>query len=217
MERTIRITGKGKISITPDQVIFSLNQTQVKKEYEEANEEAAVAKNELDDVLRSIGIDVKNLKTESFSIDAEYTSYQSNDEWKRKIVGYRYRHQMRLKLDLDHELIGEFLKELSKMKYQTDIEMNYSLKNPEDAKNTLVYKAVKDSRIKAKVLSEALGVELGEVVNIDYSWRHLDIMSRSYHTMECDGMLMASGSAKMSMEPEDIELEDSVTVIWTIE
>ncbi|MDD5791685.1 MAG: SIMPL domain-containing protein, partial [Erysipelotrichaceae bacterium] len=71
-------------------------------------------------------------------------------------------------------------------------------------------------RIKAKVLAEALGVELGEVVNIDYSWTHLDIMSRSYHVMECDGMLMAPGYAKMSMEPDDIELEDSVTVIWTI-
>lgn len=216
MERTIRITGKGKISITPDQAIFSLNQSQVKKEYEEANEEAAVAKNELDGVLRSIGIDIKNLKTESFSIDSEYTSYQSNDEWKRKLVGYRYRHQMKLELDLDHELIGEFLKELSKMKYQTDIEMNYSLKNSEDAKNALIYKAVKDSRIKAKVLAEALSVELGEVVNIDYSWMHVDITSRRYSAIECD-VMMAPGYAKMSMEPDDIELEDSVTVIWTIE
>ena len=216
MERTVRITGKGKIIITPDQVIFSLNQSQVKKDYDEAGAEAASAKNELDDVLRSIGIDVKNLKTVRFSIDAEYTSYKRNDEWKRKLIGYRYSHQMKLKLDLEHKMIADFLRAVSKMRYMPEFDMNYSLKNPENAKNMLIKDAIKDSRIKALSLTKALGVELGEVINIDYSWMHVDIMSRNYSAVECDAMML-SGSVKMSMEPDDIELEDSVTVIWVIE
>lgn len=217
MERTIRITGKGKITVAPDQVIFSLNQSQVKKGYDEANAEAAIAKNELDDCLRAIGIDTKNLKTERFSINAEYTSYKRNDEWKRKLVGYRYSHLMKLKMDLDYEIIAGFLAMVSNMKYMPKFDMNYSLKNPEEAKNKLIKEAVKDSRTKALCLADSMYVELGEVINIDYSWMHVDITSRQYSAIECDAMLMAPESAKMSMEPDDIELEDSVTVIWAIE
>lgn len=40
MDRTIRITGKAKLSVKPDQIIFTLIQTELKKSFEEANIEA---------------------------------------------------------------------------------------------------------------------------------------------------------------------------------
>ena len=216
MERTVRITGKGKIAVTPNQVIFSLNQSQVKNSYGEANDEAQIAKKELDDCLRSVGIDKKDLKTERFTIEGEYTSYKKNDEWGKKLVGYRYNHQMKLKLDLDHKMISKFLGVISDMKYMPEFEMSYSLKNPEEVKNKLIKEAVKDSREKALCLTNSLDMTLGEVLNIDYSWMHVDIISRPYDTLECYSMMPTGLTTRMSMEPDDIELEDNVTIIWAI-
>ena len=201
MERTVRITGKGKIAVTPNQVIFSLNQSQVKNSYGEANDEAQIAKKELDDCLRSVGIDKKDLKTERFTIEGEYT---------------RYNHQMKLKLDLDHKMISKFLGVISDMKYMPEFEMSYSLKNPEEVKNKLIKEAVKDSREKALCLTNSLDMTLGEVLNIDYSWMHVDIISRPYDTLECYSMMPTGLTTRMSMEPDDIELEDNVTIIWAI-
>ena len=69
MERTVRITGKGKIAVTLNRAIFSLNQSQVKNSYGEANDEVLMAKKELADCLRSAGIDKKDLKTERYTIE----------------------------------------------------------------------------------------------------------------------------------------------------
>lgn len=216
MERTVRITGKGKIAVTLNRAIFSLNQSQVKNSYGEANDEVLMAKKELADCLRSAGIDKKDLKTERFTIEGEYTSYKKNDEWERELVGYRYNHQMKLKLDLDHEMVSKFLGVISDMKYMPEFEMSYSLKNPEEAKNKLIKETVKDSKKKELCLTVSLNVTLGEVLSIDYFWAHVEIISRPYSVLECDSMMSTGPATRILTDPDDIELEDSATVIWAI-
>ena len=47
MERTIKVTGKGKISVTPDTIRILITQTNVDRLYEDAIKESADRKNEL--------------------------------------------------------------------------------------------------------------------------------------------------------------------------
>ena len=51
-----------------------------------------------------------------------------------------------------------------------EFSIEYTVSNPEAAKNKLLGEAVKDSMSKAGVLAAAAGVTLGDIVNIDYSW-----------------------------------------------
>ena len=72
-------------------------------------------------------------------------------------------------------------------------------------------------------LTQAAGVTLKGIQSIDYSWGEIDF---EYKPM--NGMLMAdeylaapmaiSGTSyDMDIEPDDIEVSDTVTVIWEIE
>lgn len=82
-------------------------------------------------------------------------------------------------------------------------------------KNSLLEKAVEDSKNKAEILSKAAGVSLGKIKNINYSWGELEIYSRPIQDFE----LMKSDTVEsydMDIEADDIDLEDSVTIEWEI-
>ena len=66
---------------------------------------------------------------------------------------------------------------------------------------------------KAEILTNAAGLSLGAIQTIDYSWgeikkevRPVDRGLTSPSDVPCD----------MAIEPDDIEIADTVTVVWEI-
>ena len=97
MERTIRVTGKGKISVAPDMIRLLITQSSVERSYEGAIRESADRKNELNAALSRLDFKKEDLKTLYFDVNTEYESYQAKDKsWKRRLVGYKYTHRMKL-------------------------------------------------------------------------------------------------------------------------
>ena len=69
-------------------------------------------------------------------------------------------------------------------------------------------------------LLEAAGVNLGKIINIDYSWGEIDFVSRPLQEMSlrcCEPEKCESASYDMDIEPDDIDISDTVTVIWGLE
>ena len=94
------------------------------------------------------------------------------------------------------------------------------LADPEKSKNELLAATVKDSQAKASVLTEEAGVNLGKIINIDYSWGEIDFVSRPLQEMSlrcCEPEECESASYDMDIEPDDIDISDTVTVIWGLE
>ena len=85
MERTIRVTGKGKISVAPDMIRLLITQSSVERSYEGAIRESADRKNELNAALSRSDFKKEDLKTLYFDVNTEYESYQDRDKsWKRR-------------------------------------------------------------------------------------------------------------------------------------
>ena len=68
------------------------------------------------------------------------------------------------------ELVAGNVTALAHCPVSPEFSIEYTVSNPEAAKNKLLGEAVKDSMSKAGVLAAAAGVTLGDIVNIDYSW-----------------------------------------------
>ena len=68
------------------------------------------------------------------------------------------------------ELVAGNVTALAHCAVSPEFSIEYTVSNPEAAKNKLLGEAVKDSMSKAGVLAAAAGVTLGDIVNIDYSW-----------------------------------------------
>lgn len=221
MERTIRVTGKGKLAVKPDTIRLIITQTDVVKTYEKAINESADKKNDLTERLNKYGFDKEALKTLYYNIDTEYESYQSRDKsWKQRLKGYRYTHRMKLEFPADNEMLGKVLAAVSRCAGQPEFTIHHTIADPEAAKNELLAKAVEDSKAKADILSKAAGVQLKGIINIDYSWGEIDFVSRPVNDLmlrKCyDECVEYDAGIDIDIEADDIEVNDTVTVVWEI-
>ncbi len=221
MERTIRVTGKGRISVTPDTIRLLITQSSVEPTYEGAIHESAERKNELNAALSRLDFKKEDLKTLYFDVNTEYESYQAKDKsWKQRLVGYKYTHRMKLEFPKDNEMLGKLLGVVSKITGEPEFSLQYTIADPEAAKNELLAKAVADSKAKASVLTGAAGVELGDILTIDYSWGEVDFITRPTGDVMlrecCEYGDCEDESIDIDIEADDIDVTDTVTVVWAI-
>ena len=220
MNRTIRVTGKGKISVKPDTIRLHISLENTFREYEDTLKHSTDSVELLKDMLEGLGYDRKNLKTVYFNINTEYESYQDRDKsWKSRFKGYKYTHHMKLEFPADNRRLGKILYALAHCPVSPEFSIEYTVSNPETAKNELLGAAVKDSMAKANVLSIAAGLKLGSIVNIDYSWSEVDFVSRPVEELSmrcCEADACEPTSYNMYIEPDDIEMTDTVTVVWSL-
>lgn len=221
MERTIKVTGKGKISVKPDTIRLLITQSDVEKVYEDAIKRSAENKGYLNCEIQKVGFSKEDLKTLSFNVDTENEGYHDNQgNWKRRFIGYRYTHQMKLEFPVDNNRLGELLSIVSNCPGKPEFSIEYTVSDPELVKNELLARAVEDSKVKATVLSKAAGVFLKEIMIIDYSWEKIDIVTRPVSKLMSDdnrGAIFKMNSADLDIEADDIDVSDTVTVVWRIE
>ncbi|MBR2748638.1 MAG: SIMPL domain-containing protein, partial [Firmicutes bacterium] len=100
-----------------------------------------------------------------------------------------------------------------------EIRLGYTVRDREAAKNQLLSQAVRDAKDKALVLTQAAGVKLKDIVTMDYSIGEADFEARPMRNM-----MMAKAAVSdeaygysMDIQPDDIQVTDTVTVVWEIE
>lgn len=101
-----------------------------------------------------------------------------------------------------------------------EFRLSYTVKDKETSKNELLEKAIADAKAKAMVLTQAAGVSLKDIQSIDYSWGEINF---EYSHMQGDMLMRCCEESDgrngyvMDIEPDDIEVSDTVTVVWEIE
>lgn len=216
MERKIRVTGKGKISIKPDLIRLNIKASDVLKKYEDCIAESSKSIKDLRKIIENSGLNPKDLKTTEFSVDTEYESYYENNIHKREFQGYKYIHNLYINFPNDNDLLGKVLYELSKSKNNYEFSIKHTVKDKEATKNKLLENAVEDSKTKAKILAKASGVLLGEIISIDYSWDEIEIYSNPINDFAINGAQSFDSKIDIDIEADDIDLVDTVTIVWEI-
>lgn len=218
MGRNIRVTGKGKLSVKPDTICLAIEAEGVFPDYEKTIKESADQTKVLRESLEKSGLSGKELKTKHFSIQAEYESYRDkNDDYKRRFVGYKFKHHTEIRFPNDNKQLGRTLYELSQCSVEVEFRIYYTVSNPEDVKNELLKKAVEDSKTKAEILAKSAGVNLGEIERIDYSWGELQIVSHPIDKFMAQPMLLESeASYDIDIEADAIDVDDTVTIEWEL-
>ncbi len=222
MDKTIQVTGKSQLSVKPDTIRLLLYIKGIENTYEKALNQSTAAVEQLKKCFKGLGFESSDLKTVSFGVDTHYEDYkENNNQWNKKFVGYKYNHYMKIEFPIDNKKLGQVVYELAHCHVKPEFNIHYTVKDQEAVKNELLSKAVLDSKVKAQILTEAIGVSLQEVVKIDYSWSSIDIVSRPVNGLlrgvESSQFLFESEECNLSIEPDDINVSDKVTVIWRIE
>lgn len=215
--RTIRVTGKGQLKVHPDMTRIVITLEGKNFDYGTTLKKSSEATEQLKDLLLPFGFERSDLKTLSFGVDSEYVSYKEKDEYKQRFDGYKYRHVLKVEFDSDNKRLGKILYALAHCSLNPEFRIGYTVKDSEAVKNVLLGKAVQDAIAKAGVLAGAAGLKLGEIQSMDYSWGRVELevypMDRCLAEPMCGG---GSGSYDLDIEPDDIDVEDTVTVVWEI-
>jgi len=220
--RTIRVTGKGQIKLKPDMTRIIITMEGTYPEYSDTLRHSSEDTEAIKDLLTAYGFERSDLKTLDFSVDTEFESYKERGAYKQRFVGYKYHHVMKVEFDSDNGRLGRILYALANSQLRPEFRISYTIKDQEAAKNQLLGKAVSDAMEKADTLARAARLTLKDIQSIDYSWGQINFevhpMNRMLVAEEDLALPMAAtGSYDMDIEPDDIEVSDTVTLLWEIE
>lgn len=221
MERTIKVTGTGRVSVKPNTTIINLNFDNVLPTYDAALRSSAEDVAIVKDALIRAGLSKDLLKTTNFDINTHYESYRDEKgNYKSRFDGYQYRQSLRFKFPIDNKTLGKVLYQLGQLDVNPEFSIYYSIEDAESIKNELLGNAIADAKKKAEVIANASGVALEEILDINYSWIDVEFRTRSYglhnEVMMCKSTPNVNGAYDIDIEPDDIIKTDNVTITFKI-
>lgn len=169
-EATITVAGNGESHATPDTAVITLAVTKQEKTARESLDANNKAMATVLDALKADGIEARDLQTSGFTIQPVYTYPQSNDGSSQppELVGYQTTNSLTIRL-----------RDLAKAGAVIDKSVTLGINQGgdirfvnEDTKKVLAEAradAVKDAMEKARQLTEAAGVGLGRILEINES------------------------------------------------
>lgn len=215
--KTIRVTGMGSVSVKPDTTSLRIIFGGIYKDYEDTVKQSAEKTKILREAIEKSGLPGEALKTKDFSIESEYESYRDNNgDYKKRFLGYKFYHRTQIQFPKDNKILGRVLYELSLCSVKVEFSIDYIVKDKDAVKKEVIKRAVENSREKAEIMAIAAGVSLGEVQSIDYSWGEIDIRTSPVDKLEVRKSYALEPSYDIDIEPDDIDLSDTVTMVWEI-
>lgn len=217
-KRTIRITGKGNIKVKPDLTRITITLSGIYPEYDETLRKSSESTEQMKELLTAFDLERSDLKTLNFNVDTKYETYEKNNTYKRHFVGYEFRHVLKVEFESDNVRLGKILYALAHCAQHPEFKISYTTKDVEAAKNVLLGEAVRDAKKKAVILTQAAEVVLGDICSIDYSWGKLnfEVHPATLGLMSDECCEAPRSSYDLDIEPDDIDVSDTVTVVWEI-
>lgn len=217
MDRIIKVTGKGHISVKPDLTRIEMILSDSRPTYDAVVKLSTAMTELLRISLSKLGFDKRDIHTEFFDISPYYEDYiDEKDEHRQRFVGHRYTHGMRLEFPNDSKLLGLCVKAIATCPARPEFKISYTIKDTEAIKNLIIGKAVADARKKAEVLSQAAGISLGSIQTMEYNWDEIEFVSHTDISFSDEIYDSVDSNFKLNIEPEDVEAADTVEVIWSI-
>ena len=218
MPKTITVKGIGKVSAVPDYVVITMSLEAHENDYEETLELAAKKIEYLNTSLEEIGFEKKSVKTTSFNVRTDYERVKDrNGNYKSVFNGYVCSHRLKIEFDFDTKRLAQTLYAISKCLAQPELSIAFTVKDATAVNKELLRSATINAKGKAQILCDASGVELGDLLSIDYNWGELNIVSHTEYMLEEKCMAMpVGGLADIDIEPDDIDVSDTVTFVWEI-
>ncbi|MGO7369236.1 SIMPL domain-containing protein [Rhizobium ruizarguesonis] len=167
-EPVISVTGDGESSIAPDMAVVNLAVVKQAKTAREALDENNKAMNDVLAALKGGGIAERDLQTSGFSIQPQYNYPQPVDgqQQQPQLIGYQTINSITVRLR-DLAKLGAVIDQSVSLGINQGGDIQFTNDKPDavidEARKNAVARAVK----KAKTLSEAAGVKLGRILEIN--------------------------------------------------
>lgn len=219
--KTVTVKGVGRVSAPVDTVELSFRIWAKNKSYDRALEAADKKTAALESALRGAGFPAESFQTAGFHVNTEYESVcDEKGNYQTVFAGYCCSYDQLLRFDFDPARLGEALGAVAGSKAQPELQVRFTVREPEKLEAELLRAAAESARARAEVLCAAAGRRLGELQRIDYDVNRLDFRSETVMEMEDCAAQMAGGvrakRLSANFRPQDVDLQDTAVFVWEI-
>ena len=157
---TISVTGLGSVFVKPDVGIVSFSAEAEAPNVLEAERESAAVINAAVKFLKNSGVEDRDLKTTSYTIQPIYQFPKG----RREFIGHQVRQTMELKIR-DLSKTGSILSGLAGLGVNEVGSLIFEVDNLEEIKKQAQEKAIVEAKKKASDLAKSLGIKLGKIIS----------------------------------------------------
>lgn len=162
----ITVTGEGEATMAPDIAILTIavmREAKTARDALTANNDAMAA---VIAAMKSSGIEERDLQTTGIQINPRYDYPKQPDGGQQAVLAaYQVTNTLSVRIR-DIAKTGEILDKSVSLGVNQGGDISFSNENPAQAREDARRKAVADAIAKAKILAEAAGVSLGNVLEI---------------------------------------------------
>ncbi len=211
---TVTVNGTAKVFVTPDMTELNIHLSSLKLNMADATKAISDQTQQYIKILKQLGFQETDVKTTNFSA-YKNRIYRENGPIDS---GYVVSQNLTLKFAYDQALLQKIAARFSEPKDPVDFNISFYVSDAlrEKTEVDLQTKAVIDARKKAGNLSAAAGVKMGTVKSIIYGSEAQGVMYYK-SDMQMYARAEMSDGANLSFAPQEVELQEMVTVVWYIE
>ncbi|PDV90172.1 hypothetical protein CO652_01875 [Rhizobium sp. H4] len=211
-EAVISVTGDGESSMAPDMAVVTLSVVKQAKTAREALDENNKAMKDVLGALKSGGIAERDLQTSGFSIQPQYNYPQPVDgqQQQPQLIGYQTINSITVRLR-DLAKLGQVIDQSVTLGINQGGEIQFTNDKPDAAVEEARKNAVAEAVKKAKTLSEAAGVKLGRIIEINEN-EPRPLPQPAYRAT-----MMKEADAAVPVQGGETTYHVSVTVTFAIE
>lgn len=211
--RTLTVTGRGTASADADLVVLRFGVTGRDPSYAASVEELNRRVEVLRADLGASGVERDRLRTTGFNIRPDTRYDRERDE--EIFLAYVASHRLRLELPFDMDTLNGVLTRVARSASEAAVTVSFQVADTEALRRAAMRAAVGDAMESARVLADAAGTKLGEMVRIDYSYTEDRTRGLTYELAEPMPAFARSMPAP-DVNPQALDVEEGVTVVWEV-
>jgi uncharacterized protein YggE len=204
---TVEVIGEATLKVPPNQVILSLTVNEYSSDFSKALDGLNAKVNQLKKALEKAGVTQNDVKTTYYNVNEQY-DYDQNG--KRVLKGHRANHALEVRVPFDGDRLKKVHQAIKESGVQVNMNMNFTLSNPEEFNNQLYNEAVRNATEKARTLAEAAGVELGKIANISIG----NVANRPMPYLNFSKAVTMDASNEFAPNPGEMRLTKQVTMVF---
>lgn len=218
---TITVSGQGEVMAIPDIATVTYTVRAEGKTTKDAQvAEAKISKSAMD-VLKTLGIPEKDIKTENYNSYPKYSNDYGGPEvmmyprpGKQVITGYEASESVSVKVRKTDDT-AKVIEALGKAGASDIGGPNFTVDDPDKLQSDARAEAIDDAKAKAEVLEKQLGVRLGKIVNFSENGNYPMYYAKGMMAMGGDGVSVAESGAP-TLSPGEQKITSNVTITYEI-
>ncbi|HWQ27946.1 MAG TPA: SIMPL domain-containing protein, partial [Dehalococcoidia bacterium] len=204
----VTVTGEGRVSGSPDVAEVTLGVSHEAPGVAEARQRAAEAMNAMLDALKSNGVEEKDIQTTQFNIEPQY----DYEDGRQRLRGYRVTNIVTAKIR-DIDATGSVIDAAvtaggDAAQVQS---LRFTIDDPSELEHQARRLAMENAREKARVLADAGGVELGDVVSVSES-----VSGFPPPVPFARGVIEPPATGPTPIQPGELEIVVTVNVMYEL-